>query len=98
MKLYPFKFFTTTIVSFLLGIAIRAEQKAIETIAFWFMSQADPRPQPIWDSVLAKQPDFFLLLGDNIYGDTRDMQKLKDKWDVFSSVPGFKSFVKLHEY
>ena len=48
MKLYPFKFFTTTIVSFLLGIAIRAEQKAIETIAFGSCLK-QTRPQPIWD-------------------------------------------------
>lgn len=89
MKLFPFKFFTTTIVSILLGITIEAEQKLVETIAFGSCLK-QTRPQPIWNSVLAKQPDVFLLLGDNIYGDTRDMQKLKDKWDVFSSVPGFK--------
>ena len=89
MKLFPFKFFTTTIVSILLGITIEAEQKPVETIAFGSCLK-QTRPQPIWNSVLAKQPDVFLLLGDNIYGDTRDMQKLKDKWDVFSSVPGFK--------
>ena len=89
MKLFSFKFSTTTIVSILLGITIEAEQKPVETIAFGSCLK-QTRPQPIWNSVLAKQPDVFLLLGDNIYGDTRDMQKLKDKWDVFSSVPGFK--------
>jgi alkaline phosphatase D len=89
MKLFPLKFFTTTIASILLGITIEAEQKPVETIAFGSCLK-QTRPQPIWNSVLAKQPDVFLLLGDNIYGDTRDMQKLKDKWDVFSSVPGFK--------
>jgi hypothetical protein len=28
------------------------------------------QPQPIWDAVIAKKPDLFLFLGDNIYGDT----------------------------
>ena len=28
------------------------------------------QPQPIWDAVIAKDPDIFLFLGDNIYGDT----------------------------
>lgn len=89
MKLYPLKFFTTTIVTIFLGISIEAEQKAIETIAFGSCLKQN-RPQPIWESVLSKKPDIFVLLGDNIYGDTRDMQKLKDKWKEFSSVPGFK--------
>ena len=89
MKLYPLKFFTTTIVTIFLGISIQAEQKAIETIAFGSCLKQN-RPQPIWESVLSKKPDIFVLLGDNIYGDTRDMQKLKDKWNEFSSVPGFK--------
>ena len=26
-------------------------------------------PQPIWDAVIAAEPDLFLFLGDNIYGD-----------------------------
>ena len=37
------------------------------------------RPQPIWESVLASKPDVFVLLGDNIYGDTRDMKKLRSR-------------------
>ena len=31
------------------------------------------RPQPIWTSVLASRPQLLLLLGDNIYADTKDM-------------------------
>ena len=27
------------------------------------------RPQPIWDAVLAYQPDLFIFAGDNVYGD-----------------------------
>ena len=31
-------------------------------------SCADQRkPQPIWDAVLAEQPDFFVFAGDNVY-------------------------------
>ena len=70
-----------------------AEQKEIETIAFGSCLKQN-RPQPIWESVLSKKPDIFVLLGDNIYGDTRDMQKLKNKWNEFSSVPGFKKLRK----
>ncbi len=31
------------------------------------------RPQPIWDAVVAARPELTLLLGDNIYADTLDM-------------------------
>ncbi len=47
------------------------------------------RPQPIWDAVLAAKPEIFVLLGDNIYGDTQDMAVMKRKYDQFAAVPGF---------
>ena len=66
----------------------RAEE-LIETIAFGSCLK-QTRPQPIWEGVIAAKPDIFVLLGDNIYGDTRDMIKLKGKWDAFDSFPEFK--------
>ena len=47
----------------------------IESIAFGSCLK-QTRPQPIWESVLASKPDVFVLLVENIYGDTRDMEKL----------------------
>jgi alkaline phosphatase D len=64
-------------------------EEPIESIAFGSCLK-ETRPQPIWAGVLAANPDIFVLLGDNIYGDTRDMKKLKGKWDTFAAVPGFK--------
>jgi alkaline phosphatase D len=64
-------------------------EEPIETIAFGSCLK-QTRPQPIWESVRASNPDVFVLLGDNIYGDTRDMEKLKGKWDTFSAFPEFK--------
>jgi len=61
----------------------------IETIAFGSCLK-QTRPQPIWESVRAGKPDVFVLLGDNIYGDTRDMEKLKGKWDTLDAFPEFK--------
>tara|TARA_B100000212_G_scaffold321505_1_gene280113 strand:- start:126 stop:377 length:252 start_codon:yes stop_codon:yes gene_type:complete len=61
----------------------------IESIAFGSCLK-QTRPQPIWESVLASKPDVFVLLGENIYGDTRDMEKLRSSWNVFASVSGFK--------
>ena len=74
---------------FLLMVSIPAAQQPIETIGFGSCLK-QTRPQPIWESVLEKRPDVFILLGDNIYGDTQDMKKLKGKWNDFSSISGFK--------
>ena len=72
----------------LLPATIALAEKPITKIAFGSCLQ-EKRPQPIWKGVLSTKPDTFVLLGDNIYGDTRDMAKLKAKWQVFEEKPGF---------
>jgi alkaline phosphatase D len=47
-------------------------------------------PQPIWEAVLAADPDLFIFLGDNIYGDTRDPAVLSAKYAQFAAQPGFR--------
>ena len=53
--------------------------------------------QPIWDAVVAADPDLFLYLGDAIYGDfdgqtTYDVsaESLEREWGVLASRPGFR--------
>ena len=47
-----------------------AEERALTRIAFG--SCADQHhPQPIWDKVLAYDPELFIFAGDNVYGDDR---------------------------
>ena len=55
----------------LLSATLSQAEKPLSVIAFGSCLQ-EKRPQPIWESVLAAKPDLFVLLGDNIYGDTRD--------------------------
>ena len=47
------------------------------------------RPQPVWGPVLARQNDLFIFLGDNIYGDSRDMAVLRAKYGQLAAIPGF---------
>ena len=47
------------------------------------------KPQDIWYKVIDEKPELFILLGDNIYGDTKDMEVLQKKYDLFGSKPGF---------
>lgn len=46
------------------------EHQPLTRIAFG--SCADQHhPQPIWDNVLAYDPELFIFAGDNVYGDDR---------------------------
>lgn len=60
----------------------------LERIAFGSCAKQD-QPQPIWEAIVDTQPQLFLFLGDNIYGDTQDMTLLKQKWDLLAAKPGF---------
>lgn len=58
-------------------------------IAFGSCGSQD-QPMPILDTVLNHDPDLFIWLGDNIYGDTRDMQILSDKYAQLAAKPEFQ--------
>ncbi len=47
------------------------------------------KEQAIWEAVLAAKPELFLFLGDNVYGDTRDMAVLRAKYAQLARQPGF---------
>ncbi len=46
--------------------------------------------QPVWDHVLAAQPDVFVFLGDNIYSDTADPVELQAAYAKLGAQPGLK--------
>lgn len=48
-------------------------------IAFGSCNRSD-RPQPLWSAVLECKPDVWIWGGDNIYGDSLDMQVLQTKY------------------
>lgn len=62
---------------------------ALQRIAFGSCAK-ESRPQPIWDTMLALRPQLYIGLGDNIYGDTEDMDVLRAKWQKLADQPGFK--------
>jgi alkaline phosphatase D len=63
--------------------------KLLSRIAFGSCAKQN-QPQPIWDAVVQSRPDLFLFIGDNIYGDSRDMSVLKSKWDQLAAQPGYQ--------
>jgi alkaline phosphatase D len=52
---------------------------------------SEARPQPIWDAVRATRPELLLMLGDNIYADTEDMDVMRAKYAQLAAMPGFKA-------
>lgn len=58
-------------------------------IAFGSCAKQD-KEQPIWAAVQAAAPDLFVFLGDNVYGDTRDMTVLRAKYGQLEAQPGFQ--------
>jgi alkaline phosphatase D len=75
----------------LMGCAHRKSSKpaAVDRIAFGSCCRQG-QPQPIWESIAAADPDLFILLGDNVYGDTEDMSVLRKKYDQLAAEPGFQ--------
>lgn len=64
------------------------ETRTLTRIAFGSCSK-ESKPQPIWDAVHASEPELFVFLGDNIYGDTRELEVLRGKYAKFAAIPGF---------
>jgi alkaline phosphatase D len=71
------------------GVSLRAAEAPLSRIAFGSCARQD-QPQPIWTAVVAAQPELFLLLGDNIYGDSEDVQVLRAKYALLGEQPGFR--------
>lgn len=56
------------------------QDTVIETIAFGSCSH-EYDEQVLWDPIISHQPDLWVWLGDNIYGDTDSMPLLKSKYE-----------------
>ena len=75
------------------GIAESAKLDASTVIAFGACAHEN-RPQPIWDAVVAADPDLFIFAGDNIYADTNDMEVMRAKYAKLAAQPGYQELLK----
>lgn len=66
-----------------------AAQPMQTRIAFGSCSD-QAKPQPVLRLVVARRPDVFVYLGDNIYGDSEDPAELKAKYDQLAARPEFE--------
>jgi alkaline phosphatase D len=88
-----FSLFATTAFILLFQTFSQAQSKLPSKIAFGSCGSQE-RPMPILDTARTFQPDYFIWLGDNIYGDTKDMNILKAKYAQLGSKPEFQRLKK----
>lgn len=67
----------------------------LNTIAFGSCSRQDS-PQLYWKYVAQQNPDLWIWLGDNIYGDSEDMQVLQAKYTQLKSDSNYQGFTENH--
>ncbi|MSO93869.1 MAG: alkaline phosphatase family protein [Rhodospirillales bacterium] len=68
---------------------LSASDGSISRIAFGSCAR-EAQPQPIWKAVLESGPEVFVFLGDNVYGDTEDMDVLRKKYGLLAKQAGFR--------
>ena len=66
------------------------EGSARYTIAFGSCSR-EQQEIPILSDIAERKPDCFIFLGDNIYGDTRDMAVLQKKYEKLGSKTSYQN-------
>lgn len=64
-------------------------QRTLTRIAFGSCNRVE-LPQPLWNPIMAHKPDLWIWLGDNIYGDTTNMDVLKYKYDLQKQKPDYQ--------
>lgn len=64
-------------------------QVPVTTFAFGSCGNQDI-PQPLLGVAANYKPDFFIFLGDNIYGDTDNMDTLQAKYNRWAAQPAFQ--------
>ena len=56
-----------------------------------FGSCADQeQPQPILREVVSRDPELFIYLGDNVYGDTEDIDELRAEYEKLGAIEGYQ--------
>ena len=51
----------------------------------------ETRPAPVFEAITETRPEWFVWLGDNVYGDTDDMAVLRAKYQVATALPGYSA-------
>ncbi len=86
-----------TVFLFTLPLAAPAQvepvfSNGVSRIAFGSCLYQD-RPQPIWQAVLAAQPEMFIFLGDNVNKDTTNLEEKVAAYAQLAAQPGYQQLL-----
>lgn len=73
------------------GLTLGLAEDNIQRIAFGSCNRQD-KPQAYWETIATTQPDQWIWLGDNIYGDTEDPAELAGHYARQKSAPEYQAF------
>lgn len=85
-----------TFITLALALLVSHSALAIDKIYFGSCAK-EYKEMPIFDAIAKDNPDVFIFLGDNIYGDTEDMSVLKQKYDMLGKHQGFNKLKQTSE-
>lgn len=91
-----FLVFILTIGAVPISIQAKARPVAQKTVIAFGADIDQERPQPLWNTILALNPDIFLFLGDNVYLDTTDERVMRKKYAKLAQNPGFAKLIAAH--
>jgi alkaline phosphatase D len=77
-------------------LGVRPQQQPAEPlrrIAFGSCNRQD-RPQPLWKLIAKQEPQLWIWLGDNVYGDSEDVSVLRAKYVQQQRNPEYRDFVR----
>lgn len=84
-----------TLLSLGAGLAVPlralADSSYVSRIAFGSCLRQN-RPQPVWRAITRANPDLFVFLGDNVYADTEDMERMRESYRQLAVNPDFARF------
>jgi alkaline phosphatase D len=69
--------------------SIAEDAKTIHSVGFGSCANQG-RAQDFWAPILTNNPDLFIFMGDNIYGDTENMAMLRQEYEFLGRQPGFQ--------
>lgn len=72
---------------------IKVEADNIEVMAFGSCNKID-LPQKLWSPILENDPDLWVWLGDIVYADTENMNKMANDYKQQKNLPGYKAFIE----
>jgi alkaline phosphatase D len=95
MKFIRFTLFTSLILTSFISCkpaekSVSVSGESVDIIAFGSCNRQN-RPQPLWQPIISDQPDLWIWMGDNIYGDTPNMDTLRAKYELQDQVPDYQA-------